>query len=69
VLSGFGNFDSFNPYLLKGIAPAGIELLFESLMERSQDEPFSMYGLLAEDVELATDKLSVTFRLNPQARV
>jgi microcin C transport system substrate-binding protein len=68
LLSGFGNFDSFNPYLLKGIAPSGIELLFESLMEKSQDEPFSMYGLLAEDVELATDKLSVTFRLNPQAR-
>jgi len=68
ALSGFGNFDSLNPYLLKGIAPAGINLLFDSLMTKSQDEPFSMYGLLAEDVELATDKLSVTFRLNPQAR-
>jgi microcin C transport system substrate-binding protein len=37
-------------------------------MEQSQDEPFSNYGLLAQDVELAENKLSVTFRLNPKAR-
>jgi microcin C transport system substrate-binding protein len=67
ILSGFGNFDSFNPYLLKGIAAAGLSLVFETLMEKSQDEPFSLYGLLAEDIKLAKDKLSVTFRLNPQA--
>ncbi|OQW93262.1 MAG: ABC transporter substrate-binding protein [Beggiatoa sp. IS2] len=64
-----GNFDSFNPFLLKGIAPEAINILmFESLLERSLDEPFSLYGLLAEDVILAEDKLSVTFRLNPKAR-
>ena len=69
VLSGFGHFDSLNPFLLKGIAAGGLYgLLFETLMEQSQDEPFSMYGLLAQDIELATDKLSVIFHLNPQAR-
>ncbi|MCW9015299.1 MAG: extracellular solute-binding protein [Gammaproteobacteria bacterium] len=68
ILSGFGTFDSLNPYILKGISADGLELVFESLVEKSLDEPFSVYGLLAEDIELAKDKLSVTFRLNPRAR-
>jgi microcin C transport system substrate-binding protein len=67
-LAAVGNFDSLNPFLLKGISATGIsDLVFETLMEQSLDEPFSQYGLLAEDVALATDKLSVTFRLNPHA--
>ncbi|MDP2829105.1 MAG: extracellular solute-binding protein [Sulfuricellaceae bacterium] len=69
ILSAVGNFESLNPYLLKGIAAAGInDLVFETLMEQSQDEPFSQYGLLAEDVRLADDRLSVTYRLNPRAK-
>ena len=68
VLSGFGTFDSLNPYILKGISAGGLSLVFETLVEKSLDEPFSAYGLLAEDFELAEDKLSVTFRLNPRAR-
>ncbi len=68
VLSGFGTFDSLNPYILKGISAGGLSLVFESLLEKSLDEPFSAYGLLAEDISLAKDKLSVTFTLNPKAR-
>lgn len=69
TLSAFGNFDSFNPYLLKGIAAAGVaELVFEPLMDQSLDEPYSVYAHLAEDIALAADGLSVTFRLNPRAR-
>lgn len=68
VLSGFGTFDSLNPYILKGISAEGIGLVYESLVEKSLDEPFSAYALLAEDMQLADDKLSVTFRLNPKAR-
>ncbi|MDM7323080.1 MAG: extracellular solute-binding protein [Gammaproteobacteria bacterium] len=69
LMSAFGSFDSLNPFLLKGLPAAGLSLLvFESLLEKSLDEPFSMYGLLAEDVDLAEDGLSVTFRLRPQAR-
>lgn len=69
ILSAFGNFDSFNPYQLKGIAAAGVaELVFEPLMEQSLDEPYSLYAHLAEDIAIATDRLSVTFRLNPHAR-
>lgn len=69
VLAGFGNFDSFNPYILKGVSADGLgSLVFESLMVQSDDEPYSLYGHLAEDIQLAKDKLSVTFRLNPKAR-
>lgn len=69
VLSGFGNFDSLNPFLLKGAAADGLNLLiFEPLMVQSQDEAYSLYAHLAEDIQLASDKLSVTFRLNPRAR-
>ncbi|MEK9720510.1 MAG: ABC transporter substrate-binding protein, partial [Quisquiliibacterium sp.] len=68
-LDGFGSFDSLNPLTLKGIAPGWISLLmFETLAEPSDDEPFSMYGLLAQDMEFASDGLSVTFRLNTRAR-
>ncbi|MDH5784651.1 MAG: extracellular solute-binding protein [Chromatiales bacterium] len=69
VLSSVGSFDSFNPYILKGIAAEGLSpLMFETLMVSSMDEPFSQYGLLAEDATLAADKLSVTFRLRKNAR-
>jgi len=53
ILSAFGNFDSFNPFQLKGIPAAGLsELVFESLMEQSLDEPYSLYAHLAEDIEI-----------------
>ena len=69
VLYGLGTFDSLNPYLLKGISAEGLgSLVFESLLEKSLDEPFSMYGLIADDFYLGDDGLSVTFHINPAAR-
>ena len=69
LLSAAGSFDGLNPFLLKGLPAAGLTLLvFEPLMVQSFDEPFSVYGLLANDIQLAEDKLSVTFTLNPKAR-
>ena len=69
VLSGLGSFDSLNPFLLKGISAGGLGLLvFETLLEKSLDEPFSMYGMIADDFVLAEDGLSVTFHINPKAR-
>ena len=63
------NFDKFNPFTLKGAAPPGLGgLVFETLLTGTMDEPTTAYGLLAEDVEVAPDRLSVTFRLNPAAR-
>ncbi len=69
ILPGFGNFDSFNPYILKGVAVDGLgDLIFETLMVQSTDEPYSLYGHIANDIKLAKNKLSVTFKLNPRAR-
>jgi microcin C transport system substrate-binding protein len=62
------NFDKYNPYTLKGTAPPGTGLLFESLLTGTMDDPTTAYGLLAEDIEVAADGLSATFRLNPAAR-
>ncbi len=63
------NFDKYNPFTLKGIAPPGLTtLMFETLLTGTLDEPTTAYGLLAEDIDVAADKLSVTFRLHPQAR-
>lgn len=63
------NFDKFNPFTLKGAAPYGIgTLMIESLLTGNSEEPTTAYGLLAEDVVVASDKRSATFRLNPTAR-
>ena len=69
TMMGLGTFDSLNPYLLKGISAGGLGLLvFESLLEKSMDEPFSEYGLIADDFYLAGDELSATFHINPLAK-
>jgi len=69
VLSGFGTFDSLNPFVLKGVPASGLgNLVFEPLMVQSADEPYTLYGHIAEDIRLASDRLSVTFRLNANAR-
>ena len=63
------NFDKFNPFTLRGTAPYGIgTLMIESLLTGNSEEPTTSYGLLADDVEVAADKLSATFRLNAKAR-
>ncbi|MEO0047991.1 MAG: peptide transporter substrate-binding protein, partial [Pseudomonadota bacterium] len=63
------SFDKFNPFTLKGVTAPGIaQLMFESLLIGSADEVASAYGLLAEDVTVANDQLSVTFRLRSTAQ-
>lgn len=62
------SFDSFNPFILKGDAASGLSMLFDTLMERSGDEPDAMYGLVAKEVAVAKDGKSVTFRLRPEAK-
>ena len=63
------SFDKFNPFTLKVVTAPGVaQLMFESLLIGSSDEIASSYGLLAEDVSLAKDQLSVTFKLRAAAR-
>ena len=65
----YSTFDKYNPFTMKGSAPAYLgDLIFESLLTGSMDETASAYGLLAEDVQVAEDRLSATFRLRPEAR-
>ena len=69
VLSDRGSFDKLNPFSLKGRPPLLLGgLVFETLTDNSLDEPFSVYGLLAESIEIPADGMSVVFRLNPKAR-
>ena len=64
-----GGFDSLNPFILKGTAPWQLRFLaYESLMGRNWDEPFSLYGLLAESVAVAEDRSWVEFTLREAAR-
>lgn len=68
ILHDIGSFDKMNPFTLKGNAPEGLSsLVFEPLAVKSLDEPFAMYGLIAKDIELAADGLSVHFILNTAA--
>tara|TARA_B100000886_G_scaffold87215_1_gene57277 strand:- start:2917 stop:4707 length:1791 start_codon:yes stop_codon:yes gene_type:complete len=68
-LSAFGTYESLNPFLLKSLAPAGINtLVFETLMVRSLDEPSSSYGHIASGYDLANDGLSVTYFIKENAR-
>lgn len=72
-LNDIGTFDSLNPFIIKGSPASGLTFLgqsyvYDSLMEQSTDEPFSMYGLLAETIERPKDNSWVAFNLNPAAK-
>jgi microcin C transport system substrate-binding protein len=65
----YSTFDKYNPFTIKGAPPAYlVNLMFDSLLAGSMDETASGYGLLAEDVSVAPDRLSATFRLRREAR-
>jgi microcin C transport system substrate-binding protein len=67
-LSAVGTFDNLNPYILKGVAAAGVNLTFQTLLANADDEASSAYGLVAESVEMPPDRSWVTFNLRPEAR-
>lgn len=63
-----GGFDSLNPHILKGTTPWQLRYLsYESLMGRSWDEPFTLYGLLAESIEVGPNREWAEFTLRPEA--
>lgn len=64
-----GGFDSLNPYVLSGRAPWGVQVhVFETLMGRNWDEPFGLYGLLAESIKTDDARSWVEFTLREEAR-
>lgn len=69
VLGISGSFDSLNPLIIKGVAAAGVrEFVVESLLTRGLNEPFTLYGLLAEAIEVPEDRSAITFHLDARAR-
>ena len=63
------SFDKFNPFTVKGSAPtAMLMFVFETLAIASMDEPSTLYGLIAEEMMLAPDLSSISFRIHPKAR-
>jgi peptide/nickel transport system substrate-binding protein len=69
VFGESGGFDSLNPYIVNGIAPAGLTAhTVETLLGRSFDEPFTLYGLLAESVNTDEARTFVEFTLREGAR-
>ncbi len=69
IISAFGTFDSLNPFLLKSLSPSQINnLLFDTLMTRSLDEPSSSYSLIAKSYRLSDDQLSVEYYIDERAK-
>jgi microcin C transport system substrate-binding protein len=66
--SAIGTFDSFNPFISKGVAATGMGLVYDTLTVASDDEPFTQYGLVAETIEYPRDRSWVVFHINPEAR-
>ena len=64
-----GSFDTLNPMIIKGQPAAGLrDFLYESLLIRGLDEPFTLYGHIAERIEVPEDRSAITFHLHPKAR-
>jgi len=63
-----GTFDSLAPWLIKGTAPPQLDWVYDKLMARSWDEPFTLYPLIAQSAELSNDKKTLTFQIDRRAR-
>ncbi len=68
VQSAVGSFDSFNPFIVRGTPADGISLIYDSLTSKSDDEPFSVYGLLAKNIRLPESRRWIEFDLRPEAQ-
>lgn len=66
--SEIGTFDTVNPYSIKGKAASGLNLIYDKLMARSWDEPFTLYPLIAEKIELTEDRSEMIIHINPKAK-
>ena len=68
ALADLGSFDSFNPFIVRGTAPAAIGRVWDTLTRNSADEPDTAYAHLAAVIEVAADHSYVAFELRPEAR-
>ncbi|MEQ6917409.1 extracellular solute-binding protein [Halomonas aquatica] len=68
IRSAIGSFDSTNPFIIRGTPATGLTEIYDTLLTQNPDEPFSMYGLLAEGVRLDPERQWIEFDLHPEAR-
>ena len=66
-LAAIGTYNSFNPFIIKGIAATGLSMIYDGLLESSQDEAFTEYARLAKSIEMPEDRSWVIFNLHPEA--
>ncbi|MCB9991038.1 MAG: ABC transporter substrate-binding protein [Rhodospirillales bacterium] len=66
--AAIGTFYNLNPYAIKGKAAQGLNLVYDRLMQRVWDEPFTMYPLIAEKVDIPEDRSALTVYINPAAK-
>lgn len=62
------SFDTLNGYILKGNAPARLDIIFDTLMARAWDEEDAVYGLVAESVEILDKGNRLIFHMRDAAR-
>jgi microcin C transport system substrate-binding protein len=67
-MGAVGSFDSLNPFIIRGMPAAGMGMIYETLLEKSLDEPLTSYGHLAETIEVPEDRSWVTFELRKEAK-
>lgn len=67
-LAETGTFDNLNTFILKGVKAPAITGIFDSLMVASQDEPQTMYGLIASQVDVSDDNSTAEFTLRKEAK-
>jgi microcin C transport system substrate-binding protein len=67
-LSAIGTFDTLNPFVIKGVPAEGLSRIFDTLTVASEDEPGSEYGLVADSIAVAPDRLSVLYTIRKTAR-
>lgn len=67
-MANLGSFDSLNRFVIKGFPAEGLSLCYDTLLKRAGDDPHSMYGFVAEKVDLEPDFSAITFYLNPKAK-
>ncbi len=66
--AAIGTFDSLNAHILKGVPAQGLSLIYDTLLEKSDDEIFSVYGAIVESIYLPESRAWIAFSLRPEAR-
>ncbi len=67
-LAALGTYDSLHPFTLKGVAAQGVTMLWDTLCWNAPDEAFTVYGLIAETIEVPEDRAWVAFTLRKEAK-